>query len=433
MKLIRAPGYEPAQLKNAVLHFGLGHFHRAHQAWYFHRLASKGISDWGVVGLSFRNRKTVEALKNQDFQYHLKLSSSAEETYEPVSIIKKAYFVPDSQSDVLDLFDSSELKWITFTMTEKAYHKNNEVFDFLIQGLKRRHRAGLKSISIVSCDNIHQNSQRIKRILLEKISENDAEFREWLISRVCFANTMVDRIVPATTEGDIDEFYSVFSQKDLALVTTESFSQWVVENHKNLQNPGLEKIGVEFVEDVQPYEKAKLLLLNASHSLMAYIGSWRNHDFVHEAISDDYIRKLVDQLMLEEAAPAVSAVDCKKYHASLVERFQNPSLRHRLLQIAMDGSEKILMRWLPTLEFHGFQIQKTKSIHLALVYWLACMAKKSVSDPRSDEIKEGFQQESLEKFIRKACGFSMPSDSLSYLKVQLSELLNKTERTHESL
>jgi len=201
---------------------------------------------------------------------------------------------------------------------------------------------------------------------------------------------MVDRIVPATTEADLADVEARIGLRDEGAVFAEPFSQWVIEDRFAGPRPGWDKVGAELVTDVAPYEIAKLRMLNGAHSALAYLGLERGHEFVDQAVADPVLRPLVEQLMRREAAtsfaPAVGQ-DLEGYADALLDRFANPALKHRLAQIAMDGSQKIPQRWLAGLAVHQLRGELCEAILTALAAWLRHVrGGPLVNDPLASEL-----------------------------------------------
>jgi fructuronate reductase len=257
------------------------------------------------------------------------------------------------------------------------------------EGLKRRRAAGLPGLTLLSCDNLPDNGRTLAQLFGEWIEV--PALAEWMDSECTCPGTMVDRIVPATTQADLDALEALLGLRDEGAVFTERFSQWVIEDRFAGPRPSWESHGAQFVTDVAPYETAKLRMLNGAHSALAYLGLDKGYTFVHEAITDPHLRMLVDRLMREEAATSfvpAAGQDLDAYAGALVARFSDPAVNHRLIQIAMDGSQKIPQRWLETLAFHQQQSASCPAILEALVAWITHVrgGKRPVDDPMSERL-----------------------------------------------
>ena len=255
--------------------------------------------------------------------------------------------------------------------------------------------AGLGGLTVLSCDNLADNGRQLARLMGEYLDHRDPGLRAWFEAECVCPSTMVDRIVPATTEADRAKLAGRFGLIDEAAVMTEPFSRWVIEDRFAGPRPRWEAAGAELVADVQPYETAKLRMLNGAHSALAYIGLARGHTYVHEAIADAAIRPLIERLMREEAAPTIAAApgqDLAAYAGALLARFANPALQHKLIQIAMDSSQKIPQRWLETLAANRAMGGDCPAILAGLAAWIhhlrgANAAKWGpVDDPRATDL-----------------------------------------------
>lgn len=226
---------------------------------------------------------------------------------------------------------------------------------------------------MLSCDNLANNGRQLRRLLGEHLERVDPGLAVWADRECTFPNSMVDRIVPAVTSADLDQTEELLGLRDEGAVVTEPFSQWIIENEFVGARPRWEMVGARVVNDVAPYETAKLRMLNGAHSALAYLGLERGYLFVHQAIADPALRLLIERLMRDEAATSftpASGQNLEAYADALLARFANPALNHRLAQIAMDGSQKIPQRWLPTLAVHQDRGSHCPAILAALAAWL---------------------------------------------------------------
>lgn len=258
--------------------------------------------------------------------------------------------------------------------------------------MRRPHDAGLPGLTLLSCDNLAANGAQLLRLTTEYLDRHDPSLMGWFHRECACPSTMVDRIVPATTDADRAVVAdSLAGLQDTAAVMTEPFSQWVIEDRFVGPRPSWEKVGAEVVTDVAPYETAKLRMLNGAHSALAYIGLARGYRFVHEAIADPDIRTLITCLLRDEAAPtivAASGQDLERYTAALIDRLSNPALNHRLGQIAQDGSQKIPQRWLETLAANQRQGRNSPAVLAGIAAWVSHLrgVNGPVEDPRATEL-----------------------------------------------
>lgn len=367
-----------------IVHFGIGAFHRAHQAWYTERAKGHGPegANWSILGVSLRSAIVAHQLNPQDGLYTVTECSAEARTTQVIGSVRKVLVASENPEALIAAIAAPNTCIITFTVTEKGYCRASDgsldlrqandgsFYAFLCHGLRRRMNAGLAGVTLLSCDNLAHNGRQLQRLLDAYLREQDAELADWTTQFCTFPCSMVDRIVPATNAADLEAVAAAIGMEDQGAVMTEPFSQWVIEDRFAGPRPAWEAVGAELVTDVSPYETAKLRMLNGAHSALAYMGLEGGHTFVHEAVADLTIRPVVERLMREEAAPTVSAAagqDLAAYANNLLDRFGNSTLNHRLIQIAMDGSQKITQRWLETLWESNHECP---AILTALAAWL---------------------------------------------------------------
>jgi fructuronate reductase len=317
-----------------------------------------------------------------------------------IDVISDSYFALDDTDQLIELFASPAVHMVTLTITEKAYVLIKEdlknvdhpksAMGILFLGLKKRKELLGAPLSILSCDNVRENGNTLKQLMLDYAElVEDKKMKTWIEKEISFPNSMVDRIVPALTDEKIGELQKKFNINTSALLATESFSQWIIEDHFKTPRPPLEKVGVQFVKDIRPFEEMKLRLLNASHSLIAYSGRAKKYLYVHEAIQDPVVQSEVFGLY-EEVIPWLDVphdIDLKKYTALLIKRFNNPLLPHPLHQIAMDGSHKIPQRILPSIAAACQKKSSHSYLSLVIDYWLQYCYEDVFDDPLKDEIQ----------------------------------------------
>ncbi len=401
-------GYQRSAMASGIVHFGIGAFHRAHMAWYTDLAMEAGARDWLITGVSMRSPDMAERLNPQDGLYTLVERDGVGARARVIGAVDRVLVAPDAPAAIVAALAAPATRIASFTITEKAYGRSTNggldpalagagsIYPLLAAGLSARRAAGLSGITLMSCDNLADNGAVLRRLLLAWLDAHDPATTEWAAQSCSFPATMVDRIVPATTSGDLDSAAAMIGMTDAGAVFTEPFSQWVVEDRFAAGRPAWETVGASLVSDVAPYEQAKLRMLNGAHSALAYLGLERGHEYVHQAIADPALRTLVLRLMRAEAAPTVDAApgqDLEFYADRLLERFENPALAHRLAQIAMDGSQKIPQRWLATLETNRKQERNCPAILAALAAWLRHVRGDNigragaVADPRSGELQ----------------------------------------------
>ena len=403
-----------------IVHLGIGAFHRAHQAMYTDRAMSAGDRDWAICGVSLRSPTVRDQLSPQAGLYSLTERAEAGEATSVIGSVRSVIVGSEDPAGVIAALALPTTRAVTLTVTEKGYHTavggglatdspdivhdlsdasdKRSIFGFLKEGLARRRAAKLPGLTLISCDNLAENGPRLGANLAQFLDLADPALRPWFEAECSAPATMVDRIVPAMTPEQITGLEARLGFRDEAAVFTEPFSQWVIEDSFVGSRPRWDVAGAEFVTDVKPYEHAKLRMLNGAHSALAYLGLRRGHTYVHEAIADRQIGRVVSRLMLDEAAPTLPTVpglDPLAYASALLARFANPALAHSLEQIAMDGSQKIPQRWLPVLRYHQRQGRQCPAILEALTAWILHVRAGAdlIADPMAETLAEVWHQE----------------------------------------
>lgn len=411
---VERPGYNRAAQQVGIVHFGIGAFHRAHQAWYTDRAMDAGDRNWAITGASLRSPDVADQLNPQDGFYTVTERSGSGDASRLIGAVKNVLVAAQDGAAVTAALANASTHIVSFTVTEKGYCRavdgsldpalagEGSLYAYLAPALRQRRDTGLSGLTLLSCDNLAENGRQLEALMEQYLERHDPALLGWFRAECACPSTMVDRIVPATTVSDRTALADRIGLEDQGAVFTEPFSQWVIEDRFAGPRPRWEAVGAELASDVRPYETAKLRMLNGAHSLLAYCGLARGHTFVHQAIADPELRRLVEHLMLNEAAPTISTAlgqDLAAYSAALIERFANPALNHRLIQIAMDGSQKIPQRWLETLAVSQKAGRECLAIQAGIAAWIEHLrgANGPVNDPRADELcKAVLAQDSLE-------------------------------------
>ena len=407
---IAAPAYDRAAQASGIVHFGIGAFHRAHQAVYTDDAMAAGDRDWGIVGVSLRSGDVAAQLNPQDGLYSVSTRSAAGASLRLIGAVRQVLVGSVAPQAVVDAVAAPTTHILSFTVTEKGYLRAadgtldlaaasgaSSLYRFVGAGLAARKAAGLPGVTLLSCDNLANNGAVLGGLMRQYLVAAHPDLLDWFDANCRSPATMIDRIVPATTGADRDTAEAALGARDEGTVVTEDFRQWVIEDDFAGPRPRWEQVGAELVADVASYETAKLRMLNGAHSALAYIGLGRGHDYVHQAIADPAIRPVVEAIMRREAAPTIDAApgqNLDAYAASLLDRFANPALAHRLIQIAMDGSQKIPQRWLETLAWHQQRGDPCPSLGLAIDAWIDFLAsgRWPIDDPMADALREAAVQ-----------------------------------------
>jgi fructuronate reductase len=401
---VTRPAYDRDAHGIGIVHFGIGAFHRAHMAAYTDDAMAADVGDWRILGVSLRSPTVRDQMAPQDGLYALFQRSVAGNAARIIGAVADVIVANDDRERLVATLAAPSTHIASFTITEKGYCRapdgsldlalaaERSAFAYLAESFACRKAAGLSGLTLLSCDNLAGNGAQLQRLMGAYLEHNAPELLDWFQTKCTCPSTMVDRIVPATTDEDRAEIQTLLDMRDEALVVTELFSQWVIEDNFAGPRPAWERHGVQITSDVQPFETAKLRMLNGAHSALAYLGLQRGHEYVHQAISDPELAPLIDTLMRNEAAISLTPAprqDLSAYADALIERFRNPALNHRLIQIAMDGSQKIPQRWLETLAFHQQQGRPCPAILAGLGAWLRHIRGDNgpVEDPMADTLK----------------------------------------------
>lgn len=387
--------YDRSALSAGVLHIGLGAFHRAHQAPLFETLIEQGDLGWGVVGASLRSPSIRDALSPQDGLYTLTIEEDDRRATRLIGTMLEMIVAPEHPQRLIEAIASPAIRLVTITVTEKGYRldpSSGELVEddpeiqaelaslaspttmpgYLAAGLKLRRDRGMPPITIASCDNMTDNGGKLSKAVANIAAPHDESLCDWIGRHCAFPNSMVDRIVPATTGSDIESIASRIGLLDLAAVRTEPFCQWVIEEPLTGAARELERAGVRLTKDLAPFERAKLRLLNGAHSAMAYLGGLAGIETVDAFVAEPWGERFVHRLWDEIGATLLpaSGLDVGQYQHALMRRFANRALGHRLRQIAIDGSQKLAPRLLaPALELVR-RGRRPETIALAVAAWM---------------------------------------------------------------
>ena len=371
---VKRPRYDRARVTSGIIHLGLGAFTRAHQAVYTDDVLAAGDLGWGILGASLRSRQIRDALVPQDGLYTVAIRDGDGERLRVIGSLCGLIVAPEDPQALIAAMAAPSTRIVSLTVTEKGYCHDpatgelNErhpdiVHDLanpglarsapglIIAALARRRAEGSPPFSVLSCDNLPANGQTARRVLLRFASLVNRDLGSYLSDALACPSTMVDRIVPATTDQDRARISTALGVEDAWPVVTEPFSQWVIEDDFALGRPDWGACGAELVADVSPYETMKLRLLNGAHSSIAYLGCLAGFETVAEAMAEPAMAAFVERLMFGEIIPVLkppAGADPQVYARSLIARFGNAALHHRTAQIAMDGSQKLPQRLLGT-------------------------------------------------------------------------------------
>lgn len=399
---VRHPRYDRKTVKPSLVHIGVGGFFRAHQAVYADELLETGGDpQWGYCGIGLlpADARMRDALQSQDCLYTVAERDGSACRPRVIGSMVEYLFAPENPVPVIEKLASLQTKIISLTITEGGYHINQKtggfdldhpgviqdltnpdqpkgIFGFLAASLALRMRTHGSPVTLMSCDNIQGNGDLLKKHLYAFAEQRDPKLSAWIAANCSFPNSMVDRITPGTSDADRATFTAEFGIADQWPVMTETFCQWVLEDHFVAGRPAWEKVGVQFTDNVGAYEKIKLRILNGSHQALTYIGMLLGHTYVHEATNDAQIRKLVELMLQREVLPSLMAMpgmELGAYQTKVLERFANPAIRDPLFRISTYGASGIPQFLLPSIED---QLKRGPAVFLSFVIasWFRCLA-----------------------------------------------------------
>jgi fructuronate reductase len=406
-----------------IVHLGVGAFHRAHQAAIMDEtIAATGDSRWGICGVTMRSPRVLEQLAPQDGLYTLVERGDGAAAPRVVGVVREVLSAATDPGAVVERIARADIAVVTVTVTEKGYGidartggldltvegtagdlaggEPTTMVGVLVRGLERRFATSGAPMSVLSCDNLPHNGAVLRRLVFDFVGAlPDAEpLAAWIASSVTFPSTMVDRITPATTAGDLDDVEELLGLADRGAVVAEPFRQWVVEDDFAGPRPDWEVAGVIMVDDVSPWEAAKLRLLNATHSLLAYTGLALGIGTIAEAVTDPRLRGFAERLQREEVAQTLDApagLDVRAYGDTILERFANPALGHTTAQVGGDGSQKLSVRFAETAVGTLAAGRDPLSSALAVAAWVRHVAStpaEDLADPLADRLASALAQ-----------------------------------------
>lgn len=422
-KRLPVPNYKRSASKLGIVHIGVGGFHRAHLAYYLHQLKNgESASAWGICGVGLRQSDATlhDIFKTQDHLYTLMVKHPDGKMEPEVigSILDFKMGTTDPES-VIATMAAADTKIISLTITEGGYnfnpttgefnfdnrdiqhelrhpHEPKTVYGFLTAALKRRRDADLPAVTILSCDNIEHNGDMTRKMLLAFAEAQDADLAVWIAKEVCFPNSMVDRITPVTTPADIELLAKTYGVQDAWPVTCEPFIQWVVEDKFANGRPAFEKVGVQFVPDVGPYEKMKLRLLNAGHSVLGLLGALHGHPTINACIEDEVFKTYLRAFLDSEATPIlgeIQGIDLEAYKDSLLERFANPNIKDGVSRICAESSAKLPKFLLPTIQENLANGGSIQFAALVIAAWCYYSDKQADQNGTPLDIKDALKME----------------------------------------
>ncbi|GGD11034.1 mannitol dehydrogenase family protein [Aquisalinus flavus] len=413
------PGYDRDATGVGIVHLGPGAFFRGHQAVYTDDAMALGGSDihggdWAICGISLRSASVRDGLAQQDGLYTLATLDS-EVSYRIIGSLKELMVAPEDPGAVIDRLADPAIKIVTLTITEKGYclaangrldESNSDIahdiatpdaprsaIGYLVAGLARRRDNGTAPFTCISCDNLPDNGHKLKAAVIALAAKRDESLAGWIGANVAFPRTMVDSITPATDDALIARVRDDAGLDDAWPIQREAFKQWVIEDFDG-PRPAWDKAGATFTGDVAAFEHAKLRLLNAPHSALAYLGPLAGHETVRDAIGDDAFERFIRTMTAQEIIPGLTApvgLDLTEYRDAIIGRFHNPEIRHLLAQIAWDGTQKLPVRIISVIRENIEAARPVDRLCLVVAAWRIFVIKalqdgRKIVDPQSDAL-----------------------------------------------
>jgi mannitol-1-phosphate/altronate dehydrogenase len=422
---VAVPAYALGDRRQGIAHIGVGGFHRAHQAFYTDALMNTGEGlEWAICGVSLReeDRKNYQALKDQDFLYTLfELGDTPDTETRIIGAMSDMLMSNDGDLALIDKLASPDIRIVSLTITEGGYCIDDStgefmshlpqiqhdldhpatpktVFGFLCAALAKRRAEGTPAFTLMSCDNLPHNGAVTRKALLAFAALRDRDLHDWIAANVSFPNAMVDRITPMTSSAHRLQLHDEKGIDDEWPVVCEPFVQWVLEDKFVNGRPAWEKVGVQFTDDVTPYEEMKIKLLNGSHLALTYLGALKGYRFVHETMNDplfvEYMRTYMDLDVTPQLAP-VPGIDLTDYKQTLIDRFSNQAIADQLERVCSDGSSKFPKFTVPTINRLILDQANLDRASLVVAAWALYLqgskgengVEYKIVDPRADFCK----------------------------------------------
>lgn len=407
-----------------IVHLGPGAFFRSFVGVYTDRALEHGGGDWGILAVSLRRPDARDQLGPQGGCYTAVTLEPEADAPRVIKAVVDVLVAPENPQAVVRAMAERAVRIVSLTVTEKGYchHPATGTLDLehpdivhdiarpdvpksvpglLVAALAQRRAEGTPPFTVLSCDNLPSNGPLVRGVVLEFARALGGDIAEWIDENVHFPATMVDRITPATTAADVERLEAESGYRDLGMVVCEPFSQWVIEDDFPSGRPPWDVGGAQFVTSVEAHETMKLRCLNGTHSTLAYLGYLAGHETISDAVGDPLFAALLEKLWTQEILPTVpqpEGEDLSRYCTALMARYQNPAIRHRTWQIAMDGSQKLPQRLLGTIRDTLAQGRIPEGLCLAVATWMRYVSgvdengqQIDVRDPLSDRLRTAAQ------------------------------------------
>ena len=411
--------YDRDRVTAGIVHFGVGNFHRCHQAVYADKLLHRGQLDWGIVGVSLRSSNVRDRLAPQDYLY-TELTLSEQTDINVIGALLHILVAPEDPEAVIEQVADPDIKLVTVTITEKGYCLNageldldhpdlvrerkslaqpRTLYGYLAAAILRRRQICVEQscrapLTVICCDNIHTGGQRIRAGVIALLEQHDPDALRWVEEQVRFVSSMVDRVSPTTTDALVQRVSTSLGLADEWPVAAEPFSQWVIEDNFAGFRPPFDTVGAQFSQEVVLYEQMKLRFLNAAHSAIAVIGYLDQQPTVHEALQQPGTEQFVQDLLIDnllQVTRVPAGENALRYIASVMQRFHNSALPYQVQQINTDCSQKIQQRWFPSIDDALTVPHNTERLSLILAIWVVYVEQALTAQALNDPAAERFR------------------------------------------
>jgi fructuronate reductase len=405
--------YNRDSIQAGIVHFGVGNFHRCHQAIYVDKLLGQGSLDWGIIGVSMRSSTIRDLLAPQDFLY-TEVTLGTDTEFRIVGSILDILVAPENPAAVIEQVADNNIKLVTTTITEKGYclsagHIDNEhpdiladraslalpatIYGYLAAAIIQRRQQRGTSLSVLCCDNIQGGGEHLQAGVQMLLQLHDQDSVDWAQSHVSFASSMVDRVSPATNDSLRQLVSARLELEDAWPVSAETFSQWVIEDNFAGVRPPYERVGALFTDDIFQFEQMKLRFLNAGHSIISVLGYLASKVSVHQALEQASILDFAQKALHENVLPVAVIPSCYRgedYISEVIQRFRNSALPYTVQQVNTDSSQKIQQRWFPTIDDALAQDADTALMSFSLAAWVIYVERALGADELNDPLRDDF-------------------------------------------
>lgn len=464
---IRTFDYDRENVTPGIVHFGIGNFHRAHQAVYCDDLLASGANQWGITGVSLRSSSMQEDLAPQDYLYTLAVLGETTD-YRIIGSIQNVLVGPSNRQAVTDLISNPSTQLVSSTITEKGYYLSSggvdfdhaalqaeltsldapvTIYGFIAAGIIQRSEASgpHAKLTVMCCDNISAGGELLETGVHQLLKTHRLDALTWCQNNVAFVSSMVDRVCPATDDALRAAVLRDTGRHDRRPVSAEPFCQWIIEDNFAGERPAFETVGAVFVDDIAPFEQMKLRYLNAAHTIISTIGHLTGDGFVHETLERPDVFKFTLQALTENILPN-SAVpegyDGGAYIEDVIKRFQNSNLPYANMQVGTDSSQKIQQRWFPTIDQAISKGGNTDYFEFCLGAWVVfiktALENDVLNDPKDSDFRDAnsnILNDALRSFlvIANAEQFNFFSDENFMMSVRQHAATIKAKGVNQAL